>query len=128
MSGLHALFNSHRCSRSGCACIKCLLQLLQLGLDVLEPVDDLKALVHAVAVGSQLGLRGIEFEPFLFDQIIDFADCLDVVGGVEPDVLGVALGTNDGELRLPISQSALRDAHNLCHIAYLIVFLVKFLH
>lgn len=104
------------------------LQLQQLCLDVLEPIDDLKTLVHTITVGSQLRLSGIELETFLLDQVMNLAYHLDVVWGVESDVLGVALGLDNGELRLPIAQCALGDAHNQCHIAYLIVLLVKFLH
>lgn len=103
-------------------------QTFELRLDVFEPFHDLEALIYAVAIGSDLRLSRVEFKSFLLDQIVDFADGLDVARRVETDVFSVTPRFNDGELRLPIAQCGHGNIQYLRHITYLIEFLVQFLH
>ena len=90
--------------------------------------DGVKALVNTIAVVTDLGLGGIQFQALLLDQVIHLADDFDVVGRVIPDVLLVALWSDDGELGLPVPQCGLGDAQNLRHVTDFVEFFVQFSH
>ena len=105
-----------------------ILEGQQLILDVLELLNGVKALVHTVAIVTYLRLGGIQLQALLLDQIIDLADDLDVVGRVVADVFLVALGADDGELRLPIAQGGLGDTQDLRNITDFIIFFVQLSH
>ena len=108
--------------------VKCSLEGLQLGLDLLEALNGLEALVHTAAVMPDLSLGGIQLQALLLDQVIHLADDFDVVGRVVADVFLVALGADDRELRLPVAQGGLGDSKNLRNITDFVEFFVQFLH
>ena len=104
------------------------MQFFELGFDAFEPVDHFKSLVHAVAIGPDLCLRHVQSHTFVLDQIVDALDDLDIVGCVEPGVLGVALGFDNAQLAFPKTERAFGNTQNLRHIADFVIFFVEFLH
>ena len=93
--GVPGLF---RCGDVGKQLIQRALKGQQLLLDILQLLDGDKPLVHAISIVAYLCLGCIQFQTLLLDQIIDFADGLDVAGRIVADVLLVTARLDDGEL------------------------------
>ena len=108
--------------------VKGVLECDQLVPDGLELDDGIKTLVNAIAVVPDLGLRCIQLQAFFFHQIVNTANHLNVVRSVVADVLFVAFGLDDGELRLPVAQGGLGDSQNLRNITDSVEFFIQFLH
>ena len=104
------------------------LELDQLVPDRLELDNSIKTLVNTIAVVPDLGLGGIQLQAFFFYQIVNTADHLDVVRGIVSDVLFVAFGLDDSELRLPVAQGGLGDAQYLRNVTDSVEFFIQFLH
>ena len=100
----------------------------QLFPDGLELGNGVETLVNTVTVVADLGLGCIQLQALFFDEIVHAANHLDVVRRVVSDVLFVALGLDDGELTLPVSQCGFWDTKYLGYITDFIEFFVQFLH
>ena len=94
-TGVPGLF---RCGDVGKQLIQRALKGQQLLLDILQLLDGDKPLVHAISIVAYLCLGGIQFQSLLLNQIIDFADGLDVARRIVADVLLVTARLDDGEL------------------------------
>ena len=93
----------------------------------LETLNHLKLLRDAVAVAFNHSLRSIELESFLLNKVVYHLDALNVLDGIHPHVLGIALGLDNGKLLLPKAQGGGGDVKNLGDITYLVELFAQFI-
>ena len=82
---------------------------------------DVAAHPLAGALSAHRTLGTLQRHAALLDQVVDLLEVLHVLRRKEPVALLVALGPQDGELRLPVAEQRLIDVEHLGHLAHRIV-------
>ena len=103
--------------------LELLADLDQQGADPLQPLHQFDVAAHplAGALSAHRTLGTLQRHAALLDQVVDLLEVLHVLRRKEPVALLVALGPQDGKLRLPVAEQRLIDVEHLGHLAHRIV-------
>ncbi len=93
----------------------------ELSANCAQTLDGYIAARHSGAVYAYLFFGGVEFQSSFFHKVVDHADFVDVVGGVEPSASFGAVRFDYGEAFFPISERRLGDVQDF---GYLVDFVI----